>query len=348
MEHKLYIVLDCPLSSNDKSWITGLRVPGYETIALGVEQELSQLVRNGVHGRVRNYWLQIKQVLNVLFKSNQNDVIVVWYSVTGQILNLVSGWFGGRNLILMNFLTPEKRPGVVGWMFRKAINNKRNSILVNSKESIEQYKKLFNLKDGENASFFHFPDVFNDAESFLEPQWCGNEDLRYFFTGGMSNRDWQLIEKVARQIPHVKFLCVALQSDFESCVKEIPTNMEVVFNLPSDEYYEKMRNAYCVLLPLRNDSVAGLITILKSIQLGVPCLVSATKATKQYYPISETYCLIERDVKEWCRIINRISSMGRDEYVSLAKSLQVHIQREYSPTNALQKIEKIVLVYNNK
>lgn len=343
MERKLYILLDCSLSSNDKKWITGLKVQGFETIVIGVEHKLSQLVRNGVIGKAKNYWLQIKQVFRVLYNTGQNDIIIVWYSVTGQILNLISGWFGGRDLILMNFLTPENRSGFVGWMFRKTINNKRNTILVNSKESIDQYRDVFKLKNEQSAVFCHFPDVFDDTGSFLEPRWCREDVERYFFIGGMSNRDWKLVEYLAKEVPQVKFLCVALRSDFESCVKEPPSNMEVIFNLPSDEYYKMMHNAFAVLIPLRSDSVAGLITILKSIQLGVPCLVSATKATEQYYPPNASYCLIERDLMQWRKITKRLLNMDEKDYIDLTESLQKHIQKEYSPKSALLRLNKIVL-----
>lgn len=342
MKKKLYILLDCRLDNNDKSWLSnGLKVEGFQTVTVGVEEKLSQLVRNGGIGRIRNYLLQVKQVWKTLRESDRNDVIIVWYSVTGLIMNLFSYLFGGRKLILMNFLTPDKRRGLSRWITKKAVNNPNNSILVNTKESIEQYRAIYNLVDNKGASFHYFPDVYDDVDSFVSPHLPAQEK-RYFFTGGMSNRDWKLICQIASYLPDQQFVCCALQSDFEECVLDVPNNVKVHYNLPPECYCQMMKDSFCVLLPLRTQSVAGLINILKSFQMGLLCCVSETPATQQYYPDDCRQYIIEHDIDAWVNIIKQILILSDEDYQKTVISAQNYIQSNFSPASALLRIKEIV------
>lgn len=344
---RLFVVIDCRKDKNDKSWLTdGLHVEGYQTIVVDVQYKLSQLVRNGIKGRIFNYWLQVKQVWKILWCSGKGDVIVVWYSVTGQIMNLMSSLFGGRRLVLMNFLTPGKRPGVIGWIVRKAVSNPNNTILVNAKASIEQYKTIYKLQEGKSATFHYYPDVYDSAEPFVNPEERNLVNDKYFFIGGMSNRDWKLVADIAAMMPYQRFVCCALQNEFERQVQIPPKNLEIFYNLPPEEYYCKMSNSYCVLLPLRNDSVAGLITILKSLQLGVLCCVSNTPVTKQYFSENNQEYLIDREVDLWVEQIKRIVEMTKEDYDFTVKSMQAFIQRHYSPESALARLERIIMDKN--
>lgn len=340
---KLFLLVDCRLDDNDKRWFSeGLFIEGYETVNIGVEHRLSNLIRQGHSGRIRNYWLQIKQARQTLRNSGKDDVIIVWYSVTGQIMNLMSSWYGGRNLVLMNFLTPGKRPGILGWMMKKAVSNPRNTILVNSKESIKQYKEMYGLKSDKSAKFYYFPDVYDDTNKFVRPEERCLNNSRYFFTGGMSNRDWKLVCEVAKKLPEEKFVCCAMQKDFESQIDILPKNVEVHYNLPPKEYYNLMSQSHCVLLPLRNDSVAGLINILKSIQLAVLCCVSDTPATRQYYGAESRNFLLPRDAGAWAECAQSISSMEEKEYKIAITELQEYIQNTFSPESALQRLRTVI------
>lgn len=339
---RIYILIDCPQAVNDKQWIERLSVDSFDTIVIDVNERLSDLIRKGLLGRIKNYWLQVKQVLYTLRISDKDDVILVWYSVTGQIMNLLSSWFGGRQLLLLNFLTPSKRPGLLGWMIKKTVWNKHNTIFVNSNETEMQYRNLYGLDIDESARFFFFPDVFDDSEQFFAPKLYKKEEERYFFTGGMTNRNWTIIVELARKFPQTRFVCVAMQSDFNNQVCEKPDNLDVYFNLPSKQYYELMRGAYYVLLPLRNEAVSGLINVLKSIQLGVPCFISETPATRQYYPVDYQYLLIKNDIKYWCEAIKTALSLNQANYETMVQELQKYIKDEFSPEKAIRRITSAV------
>lgn len=344
--NNIFILIDCPLSSNDKSWIERITVDGYNTHVIDVKYKLSQLVRNGKWGKVKNYFLQIQQVWRVLKMSDKNDVIVVWYSVTGQIMNMVSDFWGSRNLILMNFLTPMKRLGILDWMLKKTVFNQRNTILVNTLESEERYKELFHLTEGNSARFCWFPDVYDDVESFTQRKNGKESDIdnpeRYFFTGGMTNRNWKLLSEVARQLPKVNFVCCALKDDFEEQVQEVPQNIKAFYNVSPDKYYQLMTGSHCVLLPLKNDAVAGLINIIKAVQKGIICCVSNTPATRQYYSDDNKRYLLDEKVEAWVDQIRKIDAMSDNEYNDVALSMQDYLQSNFSPNSAIKRLETII------
>lgn len=338
----IYILFDCRLDDNDKSWlIEGLDIENYTVIASGMPVRLTDLIKEGPIGRLKSYYLQIKQAFHILYVSNKSDIIIVWYSVTGQIISILSSLFGHRNMVLMNFLTPTKRNGILGWVVKQTVSNPRNNILVNSIESEKQYRDIYGLNTDKCARFHYFPDVYDNAEKFINPEDRIIEN-RYFFSGGMSNRDWKLLTKVAQRLPHFKFVCCALQNDFDSQVEIIPDNMEVYYNISSELYYKLMCDSYCVLLPLKNNSVSGLINILKAIQMGVPCYVSNIPGTKQYYSKNASHFLLQNNVESWVEGVCAINTLSADKYVSVVKELQDYINKNFSPESALNRMKNIL------
>lgn len=318
---------------------------GYESIPVGVEKTLSILSRRGIKGKMLRLYLELKQIICTLHKSKKDDVILVWGHQESLIINMISKFYGGgERLILMNFLTPKTTNKIIMYITKKALCNKKNTIVVNSLESIAQYKATYNLKEGEYARFAYLPDVYDDADLAINPQSRHIEE-RYFFTGGMAFRDWKLVCEVARKCPNERFVCCALKEDFECQVQNVPQNVCVYFDIPSDKYYNLMANSYCVLLPLRENMVAGLINILKAIKMGIICYVTRTEATKKYYSKENQQYTIEQqaNVEQWIEKIKKVSAMSWVDYCNIVFQMQDYIEQNYSPKQALIKLQKIIL-----
>ena len=340
---KLYVLFDCPELDNDKKWLVyGLNAKGYDVESLYVPQRLSQLIRN--KHLFTNYLLQIVQVFKVLKKSQKDDIIICWYSVTGVILNLLSRMFANRRLlILMNWLTPPAKTSLTTFMYKFAISNNKCTILVNSMESADQWQRLLSIDTVSYAHFIFNPDVYDSEVSFVNPlEKLKSVDGGYFFTGGMSNRNWALLADVARKMDKVHFVCCALQQDFESQVTNKPSNMKVYYNVSSDEYYSLLAGSYAVLIPLKSKSVAGLINILRSIQEGVICCISETPATKQYYADETLQFVVEDSVESWLKCVMNLLTIESDEYAKIITGMQDFIFNEFSPDSACDRLSEIV------
>ena len=151
----------------------------------------------------------------------------------------------------------------------------------------------------------------------------------YYFSGGMANRDWPLLMKVASALPNVNFKCVALKKDFEQKVCNKPSNVEVFFNTDSETYYKLMRNAKCILIPLIDTSiVSGLINIIRSAQNGIPCYVTKTIASAQYYEDKDF--LISKNAEDWILKINELESLDKGEFIRKTECYQSFIRKNFS------------------
>ena len=348
----LYVLVDCPLETSDKKWISErLYVDGFHTICKGVPERLSQLQRDG--RIIREHYLQMRQIISVLKDSSKSDIIVVWYSVTGVLLNFFSILFGGRNIIIMNWMISKRNKqsrDFLDFIYSKltkfAFRSPRCRILVNLKSAVEKLNEEYDLNGGIQR-FYYQPDVYDDSVPFIQPRPDVEIDKRYLFTGGMANRDWALLSRIAEALPDYKFICVAMKEDFNSKVACIPGNMEVQFNLSPQDYYSLLDDSYAMLLPLLNiDSVGGLINVLKAWQMGKPCYVSRTSFIEPYYPNADSRYLMGPVVEEWVNKIKELMSLSNEEYCDNVKRMQSYIMMNFSPNSAISLIQDVVLSFN--
>lgn len=331
-----HLLLDCTSKNNDKEWIEReLTAKGVKIAVSYPDKTLSELVRSGQ--LIRGYYLQIVQVIKVLLKAKKNEPIICWYSVTGIILNALSRICGNHHeLVLLNWLTPPSKVRRVDKLYRFALSNPKVKILINLQETEFQWRKHLGVTLQQSARFFHNPDVYDDSESFHNPIW---HDNKYVFIGGMTNRNWKLVNEIATRMPNVSFVCCALKPDFERQVFDKASNIIIHYNIPFEEYYTLMLGSSLSLIPLKDKSVSGLVTILKTIQFGIPCIVSDYPATRQYFINGfEDYCLCKGPVEKWISSISNILNMDRYEYVSLVEKLQSNIKKSFSPVSSVNII----------
>lgn len=330
----IFIVYDCPWNSCDKKWlfenIKQLNHNG-ETFCISPKLHFSRLSKANFFSKIRLIYEIFKQVFFTLFKSKGNDVIICWYEKTGLIMNLFSILLGNRRkIIAMNWLSPYK--GNV-FLHKLLASNTNAKIVLNSPESEQQWK--FVLKSNKGA-FYFIPDTYNSDLSFQPPKFPVK---KYFFTGGMANRNWNLILNLAVINPHINFICVALKNDWDKKVQSsIPENVQVFFNLSTKDYYDLMRRSFAVLLPLCNDNVSGLINITMSAQLGVPCIINETPSTRLYYSGETKQFLIDDSIKNWNKIIKMILSLSDNDYKKNVISFQEFIKNKFNPILIAQQI----------
>ena len=89
--NKIFLLFDCRLDNNDKQWLAdGLEIDDFVVESVGTSVKLTDIVHKGVCGRLRNYLIQIKQCCQTIHKSDNNDIIIVWYSVTVFVIKIIS------------------------------------------------------------------------------------------------------------------------------------------------------------------------------------------------------------------------------------------------------------------
>ncbi len=339
----IYVLFDCPDETNDKKWlIDELKALWPEEVkSVSIHETLSTLGRRyGIKGRIKRYLIMFEQARRAVRLAKSGDTIITWSHTEGLITNKL---LRGKNvkLISMNWLTPSKEDDKVKKLSLEYALNPKAHIIVNSPESPEKWKEYLGLS---NTDRFHvIPDVYNASEPF---NYCFQDKThRYCFTGGMNNRNWKIIVELAKRISDCKFVCVGLRDDFEKQTEgmELPSNLEVLFDIPAKDYYSLMNNAYLVLLPLLTTKVSGLINIAKSAVGGVPCIITSTPATRQYYSPECMDMLIDGDLNAWTEEVKSWLSLDQDTYRKKTVTFMKYIEENYSPQKAAKEIIKIII-----
>lgn len=338
----LFVIFDCPQNVNDKSWLydhltllhQGRVVPVYAPCVL------STLYRQGIRGFLLYRWYLFRQALTTICKSSRGDILLCWGEMTGYLVWLMKRlFFHGRKVVVMNWLSPDEKALALYHCFQRGIARDPDcQIIVNAQESVSEWCRF--LKMDRRDRFHCVPDVYDVNIPF---KGVVLKEKKYFFSGGITNRDWSMISRLAAEMPQMKFVCVALEKDFRSKVKTVPSNLQVYYDIPMDEYYRLLSEAFAVLLPLVEQKVSGLINIIRSAQEGIPCLVTRTIGTKQYYPQDLQDLLMCETLPEWKDSLDVLLSMDDAAYMEMSHRFQSYIRDHFSPSAATQQIYQACL-----
>lgn len=336
---KIILIYDCPFKTCDKLWVyKELALKGYEVKIIDSKYVLSRLDRKGIFGKILSKFIFIKQGIKAILFSNEKDIILCWTNYSGVITHTISKiLFKRRRILSLNWLNPNTK-GISNIIYKNALKSKDFIATINSKDNKINTLKYYNIPDIDNI--FYLPDVFDDTETFMNNRFHKTD--RYCFTGGMNNRDWKTLLRVAELSTNIIFKLVALKKDWDDTLI-VPQNVEVHFDTTVKEYYDLLRDAYIIVLPLKSNKASGLINIIKSIQYGIICITTNIPVTKVYYP-SELYDFLApmSSAETITKTINEIYNYSEDEYNESVAKLQNHLINNFSPRHATDIIEKII------
>lgn len=339
---KLFLLFNCPSDQNDKQWLEDvLREHGYNFEIIETKLYVNVMCQDGLKGKIKFYYRIFLQVFRTICKSRRGDTIISWTDFTAGLINFISIALGNnRKIISMNWLTPRDKRPYWEYLDRKQFLNKNVLITVNSLDSKRKYMEKFHLSSGDNI--YYIPDIYDTTVDFDEPKYKENGE-RYVFTGGMANRDWKLLMRIAERFPTLSFVCCALEYDFKAKVDVVPINVQIYYSVSPDEYYRLMKGAYLVLMPLITCRVSGLINITRSAQSGVLCLVSKYDFTEMYFPDELYSWLIERaDVDAWAKAVEKALELDKKQYSSGIRLFQNHIITHFGPEVAFETLNKMI------
>lgn len=334
----IVIIYDCPLEECDKLWLyNGLKERNYNIKVICPKFVISRMSRKGIMWRIICKLITFIDGLKAIMISKKEDILLCWTNSSGVMTFIISKLlFRSRKIVAFNWLNPNTK-GLVKLFYKKALEDNNFVATVNTKENKSNLINYYKIKDKKNIYFFQ--DIFDDNEEFIKPT-INNKD-RYCFTGGMNNRDWQTLLEVARINPHLKFKVVALKKDWNYL--NIPSNVQIYFDISVNEYYSLVKDSYIVVLPLKENKASGLINIIKSIQYGKLCITTDLLFTQSYYPdtLKNLLCPIG-DVEAISKMISYIYNYSNETYCNKVNELQKHLLNNFSPSNGINIIENII------
>ena len=329
--NKIIIIYDCPWETCDKKWLyTGLKDRyGNKVIKICPKKNLFKLAQKGVLGKIERYCINIKLMFKSIRQTKADkDIIISWNPWVGTFIKF---FCRKRNVIALNWLVPNRN--LFKQIKKSCFKSSNFYASINAISSIELWKNALDLKDTNNI--FYFPDVPEIEEEYE----VIDKKHKYCFTGGVNNRDWNSVIKLAKRNPKIKFVCVAERKDFEKNIENfdtlenLPNNIDVFFDVSFEKYYSLLKDSYILLLPLKSNRVSGLINVIKAIQYGVITIASDVNGLNDYFP--EECKMFLSPVGDYEKMNNDINKIFQYDFESYKKC--IHAMRKHLENNFSQK-----------
>lgn len=104
----------------------------------------------------------------------------------------------------------------------------------------------------------------------------------YVFAGGYTNRDYDLLLRVANQLEEISFIIVCSKANILR--EKIPRNVVPFFDIDKYEFFNLLAGSRLVVIPLKdNVGSSGQMVALTSMQLGKAVIYSKYDTISQYF-----------------------------------------------------------------
>ena len=331
------LVLDGPRATSDKRWlIRELKKANHDLTVVDLKVKISELIINREpFFRTKMYAEVFQQALKVNKKVSKDTVVFVWKPMSAVILNWLKK-ISKKDYKIVSFgwLNPNK--DIYYKLNKMAFESKDFFPVVNLKQNIDRYKHFYGLTDA--SRFLFMPDVFDDSSEFIKSN-IESVGSKYFFSGGIANRDFETVIEVAKIMPDIIFVIVCDKARLTR--EDMPKNVTVYNNIEKDEYYKLMKQSRASLVLLQKDKASGLINICKSIQEGVFCVSSQTESVSMYFPEScQSYLVPLGDKETLANIVHELVTMDKEHYYNTVRQMQNHIHDNFSPDICVSKLLK--------
>ena len=247
-------------------------------------KKASEYRKYGKLGWIMVQFSQMTLALRCIIKSKKNDIFITESYPTGRHCAV---WCTilrkKRSIFALNCLQRKKSKkikfidGVVdffAWKNRKFVTS------VNVQSAIEKLTIPEKIK--KERKIYIIPDTYLENDSKKLSEHCAKKKYDGM-TGGYANRDFSLFFDVARKNRNMKFACV-VGSSFKKNLYIIPDNVDMYKDVTEVEFLKLMDYSKIILLPLLDDSVAGLVVLKDAIANNQPFLISNTDAVCNYVP----------------------------------------------------------------
>ena len=334
-------IFDVPKKENSQEWM--LNAADSKAKCIYAYKKLAKIYsvdnKHPAFGKVWANVIRIYQCLKAILISDRYDNIVVWEHGTGILLSDISAAFGlKRNIVIFNWLEPYPQNTSEKYYKRlkRAGNNSRCRNIIDMASSRKKWMDYLECKD----TFRYIPDVYKINYNFEPAKKTVN--YRFCFSGGLTNRDWKLLRDIAAITPDIRYICVASKRDFLTQVKDtVPQNMKILFNVPIDEYAGLMKQAAVVLLPLKEETISGLVNIIASAENNLLCCASKYEFTLSYFP-PNSECLVENNAESWAAEINRLWNLQEEEKLKISQEFKTHIFSNFSSEYGTELLSEVL------
>lgn len=219
------------------------------------------------------------------------------------------------------------------------LDTKRTTLFVQSPDELNYFSSL-----SKNA--IHFIPYCEDPGFSVDNSKSIDGD--YIFTGGYTNRDYDLILKCARLNPTLKFVLVVSRSNKEINSKDLSDNIVIYEEVDIPTFNGLMEKSYGVIIPLKeNVGASGQMLCLGAMKMSKPIIYCDISSINFYF--KDTDCGIPYSIGELDSLneaVHRlysgeidIKSMGERAYIHFSENFTLNKRNENILNLILQKLE---------
>jgi len=178
-----------------------------------------------------------------------------------------------------------------------------------------------------------------------------NLPSRYVFTGGYTNRDYDLVLLTAKHFPNSNFVIV--MSRLNIIKVEIPVNVFIYKDVDSKLFYLLLSKSECVIVPLKDQvGSSGQMLCLSAMQLGKPIIYSENSSINQYFAFNNGISYQLGNLNNLKDAISKYLALTYEEF-KLIETIQIKTFNEYFTTEIRNQliigiIEKTNQLLNNR
>ncbi len=336
MKRRIIILYDFKLDK--KHWmIDEFEKLGYEVKYIDTEE--INFKKNGKFkfNKIMHYIWFIKLAIKGIKVSNEEDIVISGCFLPGVFMAFIDSLLNiKRNIFSLNIITYERK-GLVNYIRKKVYKRaflKTN--LISTCDSMETIDKVEKYLDIPKGRIFFLRDCSGEYNEFLKAEIYPD---KYIFSGGMSNRDWKTLFEAAKICNNIKFKVVAQKKYWDKTI-HIPDNVELFFDLPTEQFNDLMKKSYKVVIPLKENMTSGLVVMLSGIRMAKIVITSETEFTRNFYD-ERLYNIGLFKMHNSMELANKINIQVDDnEYKKNVNIHQKYLMNNCSPKVITKEIEK--------
>ena len=224
-----------------------------------------------------------------------------------------------------------KRAGLLGGYAQKyfayALNfNGLKSVICHSANELDYYNEIFPSLSGK-LHFIPFGMDYDDVE-----RKSAKISGHYYFSGGASNRDYEIIIRSALALKDVNFKIACKPENVPKTI-EYPSNVEFIFDAYGEEFEQLMADADGIIITLKDLNIsAGQIVIMRAMAMGKVVIASNSMGLSNYINDNNAY-LIDDSAQSLIAAINNIQN-NKEQADKKAKQVLKDYKESFS-SNAL-------------
>lgn len=263
--------------------------------------------------------------------------ILAWQQMFGILPAFFNRYLFHRKKLHINIMTFIYKPkhGLAGkiyhWLFKSAIYSKYvKHIFVFSETEIAHYSSIF----PEAKDKFHFVTLGIPMDNTDYTDNTLSQE-NYYFSTGLSNRDYDFLIKVFDGIPaKLKIACPNLK-------QSVPDNIRILHSCFGTDMKKYMFNSRAVLIPLKDLNISsGQLVFIAAMQMGKPIIITDSSPTRSYLNDDNAF-ILKNDIESWRKAIK---SLDTDPLLcaAIGKSNRIRAEREFSAKGLGEKIGNIL------